>query len=666
MTAVKYALAMAEKTPFHMFFKAFYFDLRDYTAVKLAVENFPKKPQTPSGRQKLIVTVAQMYAETLLLGKNGKPACFGSILDSDMPLKEMTINAVEFCQGSEFSFQKTNYKNVHIGNRKVSIPREEAAKIRLADIVAASHCIPLVFEPMAFPDDFVWPDGQVPPFIRNLFSRDGNSNPVALMDGGLLDNQAIDGLLLNEGRNPHHLGMHIVSDASLLSNNFYPLSPDPVPGRIKLGHINRIAYIILGLCLLTIGTTGVTAIKQIMNNTFSLFDDGLVYLLSITLATITGVSVRWAQKTFSRLILDPIPQIGTNAWFYLKQLKLTHVLDMIKLRFETLLVSLGAISQNRIQTLQWLVYRLAFLEQPIESKRVSNFIFHLRSDIPFSEPLAQMPGVKKPSRQLQLVANVAATARTAFWADHDFQLPCMIACGQATMCYNLMKYIVRRYGPNPDQYSVDTKRLWDRLLTDWNDIVSEPYALISRRLPDIRLPLPPESFQALPKSKSVFCREIARSPDGRYVLLEYQDKTIRFWDIESGRKLDTFMNAKTLLNYLIGRVGKIMDISEVSGIVLGKLCLSADFGLDMDTCLIAMPPENMPGEKILEILEQTDDPMPPTCLVISISKKQKAYFAGISGDIPKQIIIAKTRDMIEWLVSTNPLKTFEKIILRKS
>ena len=250
-TAAKYALAMAEKTPHHVFFRDLYLTLRDYTAVKLAVENFSKKPQTPSERQKLIVTVAQTYADTWLRDKDGNPALFGTILNSDMQLEEVTISAVEFCQGLEFSFQKTNNKNVHIGNRNLSIPREEAAKIRLADVVAASHCIPLVFEPMAFPDDFVWPDGQVPPFIRNLFSREGKPNPVALMDGGLLDNQGMDSILLTEGRDPHNLGMYIISDASLLSNNFYPLSSDSVPGRIKLGHISNIANIILGFCFLT-------------------------------------------------------------------------------------------------------------------------------------------------------------------------------------------------------------------------------------------------------------------------------------------------------------------------------------------------------------------------------------------------------------------------------
>ena len=145
-------------------------------------------------------------------------------------------------------------------------------------------------------------------------------------------------------------------------------------------------------------------------------------------------------------------------------------------------------------------------------------------------------------------------------------------------------------------------------------------------------------------------------------MLEYWDKTIKLWDIENGKKLDTFMNAKTLLSHLIGRVGTIMNISEVNGIVLGKLCMSNEFMLNMDICLIAMPPENMPGEEILDILKKIDDIMLTTCLVISISKQQKAYFAKISNYIPKQIRIAKTKDMIEWLVSSTPLKTFEKIM----
>jgi predicted acylesterase/phospholipase RssA len=72
----------------------------------------------------------------------------------------------------------------------------EAATIRIADVVAASSCLPGVFGPLGFPDDFAWPGGEVPATIRAVFSHGGKPRPITLMDGGIYDNQGIESLML--------------------------------------------------------------------------------------------------------------------------------------------------------------------------------------------------------------------------------------------------------------------------------------------------------------------------------------------------------------------------------------------------------------------------------------------------------------------------------------
>ena len=81
---------------------------------------------------------------------------------------------------------------------------------------------------------------------------------------------------------------------------------------------------------------------------------------------------------------------------------------------------------------------------------------------------------------------------TELWFDADYKQPCLVACGQATICYNLMKYVVRIHGSDPEQYSGQVKSLWDQTRSDWNRMVEDPYVLLQERLEGKELPRPPK------------------------------------------------------------------------------------------------------------------------------------------------------------------------------
>jgi predicted acylesterase/phospholipase RssA len=73
-------------------------------------------------------------------------------LFQEKPDKDLVFvfNATEFSSGLAFRFQNTGF----FGNSNFRIPSDAAACIRMGDIVAASSCFPMGFEPMNFPKDF--------------------------------------------------------------------------------------------------------------------------------------------------------------------------------------------------------------------------------------------------------------------------------------------------------------------------------------------------------------------------------------------------------------------------------------------------------------------------------------------------------------------------------
>lgn len=489
-TGAKYALSLAENTEFQAFFTQYYNDLQTIKLVDLALDGLSKgKMSPPSGRQDLIIACAQVYAETFLRNKAGDPALFETILNTDTHLKEIIFNTTEFRNGIDFRFQKSENPRARIGNGRMSIPRKAAGKVRLADIVAASSCVTGGFEPIAFPDDFIWPNNKIPSTIREKFLKEGQPWPVALMDGGIYDNQGITSLMLANERNMDNLGMVIISDVAKESDDYLPFPNKKTRGIITLSHINIFFLVLMVVCALTGLASGLKMWQQISSGTFTFFWDFFMYCVPMLLAGLTGGSIFSVRQFIKHNVFPNIPQVGRTAWEDLKNLKLNQVVDMMKMRMDSLLSLTGGVFMNRIRTL---VYKMIYNNKKYEGKRVSNLIYHLKSDKKFSTALGKIPGIKKPTQALHQVADIAADMPTELWFDADYKQPCLVACGQATICYNLMKYMVRIYGNDPKQYTPHVRDLWDQTTADWNKMVEDPYVLLQERLPGKDLPRPPK------------------------------------------------------------------------------------------------------------------------------------------------------------------------------
>jgi hypothetical protein len=218
----------------------------------------------------------------------------------------------------------------------------------------------------------------------------------------------------------------------------------------------------------------------------------VLYIIPILLAGTTAWGIWFLRRLVRDKILPAIASIGQPAqetswetsWDDLKKLTLGQIIDMVNLRITSLLALTSSVFMGRIRIL---MYKTVYGDDRYKNKRVSNLIYHLKSDSKFSPlPLE----VKKPSKLLNNIADIAANMPTLLWFDNDYELPCLVACGQATICYNLMKYLVRVYGNNPELYPENIKNLWNNLICDWNNMVEDPYALLRVRMPQIELPMP--------------------------------------------------------------------------------------------------------------------------------------------------------------------------------
>ncbi len=484
----KYVVSLMEGISFDDYFRDYYEFCDRTNLIELAFDKLNgRRPHTPSRRQTFIVSMAQVFADTFMNGPDGKPYLFRDVLEADLPFDELHFNATELHHGAAFTFRRSHDHDARIGNRWVQLDRDDIAHARLADIVASSSCFPGPYETLAFPHDWVWPEGQIPPGLERQFSKNGEAHPLPLADGCVYDNQGIETLLLHEDSGQDELDMCVISDTDPRFNELYnPPEENRKGGPIRVGHVIRLAQVLMAICAVCTVAVGVRLFMKVSTGTLDT-GDLFVYVVPFFFAAIIGVSTWWVYSGTKQTLLASLPPMAGTVWKGLWRVRVRQLLDMIELRMTVLMMSGGKFNPQRIRRL---VYALTYRSPKYEGKLVSNRIWELSSGQSLSADLPE--SVPKPSIEMRRVCDVAATLATNLWYDYPYELPCLVAAGQATTCSNVMVWLVRKYGDDPSRYPAAIRSLWDQLLDDWKKLVADPYALLAERLPNASLARPPK------------------------------------------------------------------------------------------------------------------------------------------------------------------------------
>lgn len=482
-TGAKYVISLVEKQRFDCFFSEYYDGLKcTHLVAEGLAQLASRKDNVASGRQDLIVSMAQVYSETLFCKKDSStPYYFDTILNGEQPIGDVMFNATDFRSGIAFRFQRSADNHATIGNFYNNIDARDAAKIRIADIVAASSCFPGGFEPFSFPYDFTWQGGEVPervacafPAIRCYKDPADPRGPVPLMDGGVYDNQGLESLLLANERNDNKLDLVVISDVDQPSLELYEI-PKPAPNSgISLGTLGKLGVGFFWLCIATLITIIAYAWQDLNNAGLPVVRAIFLYVIPFSLTAIAALTVYYIRTIIRNDVLPHIPSIGERAWESLKRLTTGQVRNMLQLRITSLLALTSSVFMKRIRSL---VYKLAYGKgrEVYNDKRLSNLIYSLSPAKTQNEPIN---GMCKPTIILDKVACVAFNQPTTLWFDAKYQQPCLIASGQASMCYNMLKLFAVRYGPDPTKYDVKVAAMWQTLNDDWLKFNNDPFYLL--------------------------------------------------------------------------------------------------------------------------------------------------------------------------------------------
>jgi len=487
-------------------------------------------------RRNLINAFAKVYDEEIFAGETF------DIFWNQKQEKNISVcfNTTDFFRGLSFRFQTDgdNKSFEYVGNRYIHFDKDNPVykKIKLADILAASSCFPAGFEPIIFPDDFIY---------RNLSAGDLKDSMIlegydgtkevlrkqlGFMDGGITDNQGLYSAMTADERKRNHdeaFDLIIVGDVtSYFMDPYNPVEEKKEEGlraQTINGILNKISAafkkIKIGL-IASIAALLTSIIGLLFNLRFgnSIVTATCLVLLGISLTSLVFLgyinNLKNKQKFLNKIFKgDVTPEIRTilehlnignnfsddiidKLTKYLGNTKLNVLEQMIKARAASVLTMTMDVNLKHTRRL---IYQLFFDNEKWNDRRLYNVLFELSSFNNKNRTYRvnkKLPWARDDDKQLltditfgmQEIAEDARTMGTTLWfAKEDVKnekLKKVVACGQFTTCMNLIEYVlsIERKVESKELNLVENeldkiKLIKEQLLKDWSQFKLDPYFL---------------------------------------------------------------------------------------------------------------------------------------------------------------------------------------------
>jgi hypothetical protein len=550
ITNAVYALHSKSGKSFGEFYKKLYEDLKEDHLLNNTLEILSRKKYWKERNKKsrnLINSFALAYDKYLFDGKTLeelKPSSQATHLE------EVCFNCTEFYRGLLFR-QTVKMKSDPLeekdeqflfGNFVLNLDHKIAAKLKIADMLAASSCFPAGFEPIIFPRDFLHegltseekiingikidlrsankelldflsgPDqktmqqnyktikesGSGKSFTLSKLKFGKKTPEIGFMDGGITDNQGIESMMKANERREH--GQTSFKPFDLMMANdvgSHYMDPYDVPGNGKslLGRLS-INDIMIILSILFIGGVSTFFLLPIIKNHIlynaffalaTLFTSAggfTLFLIFRIINKLKGKAIRNSgslnlTKNFSDTIVNRLVT-------HLRRTPFNVLMQMVRARLSSVLILNNDVFLKRIRQL---LYSGLFEASKGSFKVKGNRVY----DLSFTNAaLRKEHTITKiePGYEMQKVAENAFSMATTLWFDKirsmiTHKQASLVATGQFTTCYNLLEYTHRlKESEAYKQFDPDYKKrvndLYELLLGDFTAFNKDPFMLYNK------------------------------------------------------------------------------------------------------------------------------------------------------------------------------------------
>ncbi len=506
-TGVCYASALAEgKTLMDCYHKMVHF-MRDINLITDGLQKLSDFNEWDSNKSRsLINAFSLVYFEKL------EDKTFAHLFDNPTHLKEIIFNATEFSYGLPFRFQRCEVKSdnnnsAFLGNRQVNMPPEAIREVRLADIIAASSCFPMGFEPINFPDDFRHGDAPYLNAVTQSYHRDQWGNtcqfPIGLMDGGIVDNQGIDSVIWAEKRMRNYKGnlknlvsddeksidLYIISDVSSpFMEGYVRTEEKPMKSWRKLSFRS---FRLIGALSLLFGGLAIFGALNTQSQWLGFVLGGFTFIFILA-----GIVSLFLSNIFNKVIKAfDVPEFFAKRLGHFSSMKFGIYETLIKNRLSSVVSMVSEVFMKQIRRQE---YGRVYDDPQWYDRLIMNAIYELTpQNILYrknKKSKFHCPELENISNELMNTALKAKSMGTSLWftpeelkGDKNDMLSTLIACGQFSACFNLLEYTCKivsdpskkdEFDAYPDDLRQDILNLHKKLIKDWEAFNKDPYFML--------------------------------------------------------------------------------------------------------------------------------------------------------------------------------------------
>ena len=379
------------------------------------------------------------------------------------------FNATDFTYGLTYRFQnRGDFGNGPLYKSYRSQINALKDQIEIGDIVASSSCFPIGFAPLVFPDDYIKDHNNSS--YQQLKSYEVFKDGVGLMDGGIADNQGIGSMVLADKRKGGRLDLILINDVG--GNQMPAWEPshesESVAGISLTDAVSKVLDYLKVRALYWI--PGVIAVLMLILNDMQVFGDrsyASIYIvfgvllgasiLATTIGLIASVVKNTYLKKIAELFEKNVPKPIEDDILRLKNLKVSLIKRMLAERMSSAFTMINYVFMNQIRRLN---YDLLYSSSKLKNRRATAMIYELDGQRnSYTRNDEDKVAIDPPSKLLQDVALTATQMPTTlWWSEEDIKLNRMnklIACGQFTVCYKLLKYIIELQDGTEDRSEID-------------------------------------------------------------------------------------------------------------------------------------------------------------------------------------------------------------------
>ncbi|WP_259071502.1 patatin-like phospholipase family protein [Mucilaginibacter sp. X4EP1] len=411
-------------------------------------------------------------------------------------LETVCFNTTELNNGISFRFQTNGdptsirtLGNYYLNFNDASVAR----KLKLGDLAATSSCFPGGFEPMIYPNDYIHPGlTDANKMLKAINYKNNNplnlpdvvDEPFCMVDGGVVDNQGIYSMMMEDNYRADHptkkpFDLMMVCDVGSYFMDAYKTPPKQNAWWRNLSIDKFKKLMPIGAILFVISLLLVCLTDHVWRRL------GLLFLLTSGIYTLIYILVIISfNKTMAGLKSQLGQSIVKVIGFFFKT-PFNNLQQMLATRMDSIMLVTAKVFLAQIRR----QYYSEFYNMPAYKNRVlSNYIYEF-SDQHDATRVAnlkikdakwwhgEVAADLSPSLVMQQMATAATAVGTTLWFEPGKQTArdAVIACGQFTMCYNLLKRIYRLELLD-DKWKNDAvlQALKQRLLDDWRQFKKDP------------------------------------------------------------------------------------------------------------------------------------------------------------------------------------------------